>query len=228
MTTRKRNLPPPPKATVTKKPRLAAHIPPVTQPVALLAFGNTVVTSVGANPTIIVNPPADVANLKAPELPALTTAIADYSSGEGTEADVTVAAQAVHDSLESFAGWVQIQANKLTSALATQFIVTAGFQTRKAAVRKPKKASATSTTALSGFALVKALAVVGAIIYAWEQSSDGKTWVRVLDTNQVSGKIGNLVTGQTYYFRYRTLLPGVGGAEPAYTGYSQTFDIVAS
>ena len=226
--TRKRNLPPPPKAIVPKKPRLAAHIPPVTQPVALLAFGNTVVTSASANPTIVVSPPVDVENLKAPELPNLTTAIANYSSGEGTEADVTVAAQAVHDSLENFAAWVQGQANKLTPALGTQLIVTAGFQIVKTAVRQAKKASATSTTALSGFALVRALAVVGAIIYAWEQSSDNKTWTRVFDTNHVLGKIGNLVTGQTYYFRYRTLLPGVGGAEPAYTGYSQVFETIAS
>ena len=226
--TRKRNLPPPPKAIAANKPRLAAHIPPVTQPVTLLAFGNTVVTAVAANPTVIVSPPADVANLKTPELPNLTTAISNYSSGEGTEADVTVAAQAVHDSLENFAGWIQSQANKLTPTLGSQLIVTAGFQIVKTAVRQAKKASATSTAALSGFALVRALAVVGAIIYAWEQSSDGKTWVRVFDTNHVNGKIGGLVTGQTYYFRYRTLLPGIGGAEPAYTGYSQVFDIVAS
>jgi hypothetical protein len=225
--TRKRNLPPPPKATVTKKPRLAAHIPPVTQPVALLAFGNVSVTSVGANPTIVVSPPVDIANLKAPELPNLTTAIANYSSGEGTEADVTVAAQAVHDSLENFAAWVQGQANKLTPALAVQLIVTAGFQIVKPPVRQAKKAGAT-TTSQSGIALVRALVVVGAIIYAWEQSSDNKTWSRVLDTNHVTGNIGGLVIGQTYYFRYRTLLPGVGGAEPAYSGYSQVFDIVAS
>ena len=226
--TRKRNLPPPPKATAAKKPRRAAHIPPVAQPVALNAFGNTVVTAAGANPAIIVNPPADIANLKTTELPALTTAISNYSSGEGTEADVTVAAQAVHDSLESYAAWVQGQANKLTPTLATQLILTAGFQLVKPPVRQPKKAGATSTPALSGFALVRALAIVGAIIYAWEQSSDNKTWTRVFDTNHVLGKIGNLVTGQTYYFRYRTLMPGVGGAEPAYSGYSQTFDIVAS
>ncbi len=225
---RKRNLPPPPKAAVPKRPRLAAHIPPVIQPVALLAFGNTVVTSTIANAATIVNPPADVANLKTTELPALATAISNYGSGDGTEAAVTVAAQAVHDSLESFAGWVQIQANKLAPALATQFIIMAGFQTVKPAVRQPKKAGATSTAALSGFALVKALAVVGAIIYAWEQSSDNKTWARVLDTNHVAGKIGNLIPGQMYYFRYRTLLPGTGGAEPGYTGYSQTFEAFAS
>ena len=160
-------------------------------------------------------------------MPNLTTAIENYSSGEGTEADVTVAAQAVHDSLENFAAWVQGQANKLTPALGTQLIVTAGFQIVKTAVRQAKKAGAT-TTPQSGIALVRALAVVGAIIYAWEQSSDNKTWSRVLDTNRVGGTIGSLVTGQTYHFRYRTLLPGVGGAEPAYTGYSQVFDIVAS
>jgi len=226
--TRKRNLPPPPKAIIAKKPRLAKHIPPVTEPVALAAFGNTVVTSVVANATIVVNPPADIANLKGSELPALTMAIASYSSGEGTEADVTVAAQAVHDSLETFAGWVQGQANKLAPALGTQLIVTAGFQLVKAPVRQAKKASATSTAALSGFALMRALVIAGAIIYAWEQSSDNKTWTRVLDTNHVAGKIGGLVTGQLYYFRYRTLLPSVGGAEPAYTGYSQTFEVVAS
>jgi hypothetical protein len=55
---------------------------------------------------------------------------------------------------------------------------------------------------VSGAALLKAKAVLRAILYFWEVSTNQTSWV-VSDTPQAHTLISGLTVGQTYYFRFR-------------------------
>jgi hypothetical protein len=54
------------------------------------------------------------------------------------------------------------------------------------------------------------LSVEGGVLNCSEISTDGKTWVRSVDTEHVKGDITGLTPGQLMYFRFRTFVRGKG------------------
>jgi hypothetical protein len=65
-----------------------------------------------------------------------------------------------------------------------------------------------------------AKAVLKALLYFWEVSSDQKTWSVASDTSAANAILGGLTVGQTYYFRFRAR------TRKATTDYSQVLSHV--
>jgi len=55
----------------------------------------------------------------------------------------------------------------------------------------------------SGQVHLTARAVLTALLYFWEVSSDQKSWSVASDTSGANAILGGLTVGQTYYFRFR-------------------------
>ena len=180
-----------------------------------IAYATGVVHAMTNNPAF----PAPV-----PALSALSAAVSDLQAAETvalTRAKGTAAARndkraVVVSLLRQLGGYVQAIADA-TPENGASIIESAGLTVRK--ISTPGKRSfAARPGALSGSAIVTAVAAGPRSSYQWQYSTDGgKTWVSAPATTQGKTTIAGLPSGTTVQFRYLAVTPkgGQGDWSPA-------------
>jgi hypothetical protein len=157
-------------------------------------------------------------------LGACIEAFDDAQVEAGNKSPIAVAernakALKVYQELGHLRDYVQAMVETMTSpADAVALIVSAGLSVRKAR-NYAKPAFAAKYGAVSGEALLVALAVPRAHAYYWEYSVDQSEWTAMPETTKASTTLAGLTAGQVYYFRFRTLTPN------GKTDYSQVVSL---
>jgi hypothetical protein len=94
-------------------------------------------------------------------------------------------------------------------AQAATLATSASMALRKSSART-KAAFAVKDGPLSGQAHLIAKALLGALLYFWEFSLDGKTFTVAPDTSAANSILTGLTVGQTYSFRFRARIRKTG------------------
>jgi hypothetical protein len=201
------------------KPLVARKIP--RKPATLLADGNARIAAVAARPDLFPNPNPSIAQSQG-NLQKLGQCIqAAKGAGPVARAAVRAAADVVTSDQTQLAAFVQSMADAATPEQAALIIATALFDMRKRPTRAPKGEIEAKHGPTSGTARVQIAAIAKALMYFIETSSDGKSWVKAVDTQKVIAIVTGLTPGQTCYFRFRAFVRGSG-----YTDYSQTVNLL--
>jgi hypothetical protein len=164
----------------------------------------------------IVNAMAGSFPSAATQVAAAKTAVAAYSTavdnirnkvpgGVGVRSDAQLA---MMKTLVVLLAIVQAAVDAAPAQAAT-LATSAAMRLRKPSART-KEAFAVKDGPNSGQAHLIAKALVGALLYFWEFSLDGKTWTVAPDTSAANSILTGLTVGQTYSFRFHARLRKTG------------------
>ncbi len=201
-----------------RKPHVARKLPRNAE--KLLAEGNARVAAMEARSDLYATPNPPLAQCKA-NLGKLGAAIeAAVGAGPVARAAVKAAAAVVTSDQNMLAAYVQSLVDTATPEQGALLIATALFDLKK--VRTSGKAEiVVKHGPTSGSALLQIARIAGALVYFWEVSTDGKTFVKAVDTEKVTALVTGLTPGQTYSFRFRAFVRKSG-----YTNYSQVVSLL--
>ncbi|MEI2746771.1 MAG: fibronectin type III domain-containing protein [Ottowia sp.] len=124
--------------------------------------------------------------------------------GPGVVADRNFKRKKLEADIDHFVDYLKglILATATDPAAAIKLILGAGLSVRKNGF-SPKAALAAKNRGIAGEVVVTARAVAGAVLYFWEHSLDGVTWISVPETTHAKTTIAGLTAGQMYHFRVR-------------------------
>jgi hypothetical protein len=145
-----------------------------------------------------------------PALATVSVAITDLQNAETATLTRTKGAAATRNAkrallvglLQGLRQYVQsvVDANEEN---APAMIQSAGLAVKKTATRKPRVFAALAG-AISGTAKIVAPSAGHRVSYAWQYSSDGKTWVDLAMTLQAKASLSGQTPGTVLQFRYRS------------------------
>ena len=166
----------------------------------LITYADNVVTRMTGN-AYFPNP--------SPGLAAVSAAITDLQSAETATVARTKGAAATRNTkrallvslLQGLRQYVQsiVDGNEEN---APAMIQSSGFAVKKTAVRKPRLFAALAG-AISGTVKLVAPSAGRRVSYAWQYSTDGKTWVDLALTLQARATLTGQTPGTALQFRYR-------------------------
>jgi hypothetical protein len=141
------------------------------------------------------------------DLVDLHNALQDAEGGGTVEASALVsAADQVRSDFNILAKYAEGIIRTLPSADASAIIASLLLQESKVGQRPPKAELAAGAGPTSGIVVLAALAVLNAVSYYWEISSDQTTWTETARSAQAHARISGLTPGKLYYFRFCCLL----------------------
>jgi hypothetical protein len=159
---------------------------------------------VKADPTHFPSPPA-AAEMDA-SLTALGSALKDVGTGGPAEKEaVRTAATKVRGLWGQIANYVEACLRKIPIEETPPILANVKMYRSRAGAHKPKPPLRAKHGPVSGSAILDALAIVHALTYAWEWSTDQQTW-QTTTTGKTRAKVYGLTPGKLYWFRVRAFL----------------------
>ncbi|HEX8791494.1 MAG TPA: hypothetical protein VF765_11130 [Polyangiaceae bacterium] len=145
----------------------------------------------------------------APALAAVSAAITDLQNAETAALARTKGAAATRNAkraalvsmLQQLRTYVQTVA-ETNEENAPAIIQSAGIAVKKTATRKPRVFAALAG-AVSGTVKIVAPSAGRRVSYAWQYSTDGKTWIDLALTLQAKATLAGQTPGTVLQFRYR-------------------------
>jgi hypothetical protein len=169
----------------------------------VITFAQNVATAMTNNahfptPTVpLATLQADVAALNTAE-----TAVLSRTKGAVEARDAKLAV--VKGDLENLKAYVQTVAGVATPSDADAIIESSGLTIRKVTLHD-KAALAAKQGSVTGTVNLAAKAAAKRAAYAWQYSTDQKTWTAVPSTIQSKAGVSGLTAGTTYFFRVQSV-----------------------
>jgi hypothetical protein len=172
----------------------------------LITFAQSVATAMAANTTSFPSPNPTLANFKV-DIDALVSAeTAVLARTKGAVETRNAKLAVVKGELENLKTYVQAVADAANPSNAAAMIESAGMTLRKVTLHD-KAALSVRQGSVSGTVVLAAKAAGKRAAYAWQYSTDQKTWTSLPPTIQAKTGVSGLTAGTTYYFRVQPLLP---------------------
>jgi len=170
----------------------------------VIAFAQAVATAMTdnahfptPNPTLAVLQ-ADITALNSAESAVLART-------KGAVEDRNVKLAVLRTGLETMKTYVQSVADAATPSNAALIIESAGMGVRKITLHD-KPVLGVKQGTVSGTVTLSAKAAGHRAAYAWQYSTDQKTWTSLPQTLQAKTSMSGLTAGTTYYFRFQALI----------------------
>lgn len=169
----------------------------------VISFAQSVATAMTDNASFPAPNPT-LAMFEA-DVAALATAEAAVLARTKGAAELrTVKLETVRGDLEKLKTYVQGVADAANPANAEAIIQSAGMDVRKITLHNKAEISAKQGS-VSGSVNLAAKAPAKRAAYAWQSSTDLKTWTSMPQTLQAKTGVSGLTVGTTYYFRVQVL-----------------------
>jgi hypothetical protein len=171
----------------------------------VITFAQSVATAMTGNASF----PSPIPPLAtfATDLDALSTAeTAVLTRAKGAVESRNAKLAVVKDHLKSLQNYVQGVASAANPSSAASIIESAGMTVRKAPLRD-KPELTVNQGSVSGTVTLMAKAAAPRAAYAWQYSTDQKTWTAIPQTLQAKTGLSGLTAGTVYSFRFQPLLP---------------------
>jgi hypothetical protein len=173
---------------------------------SVIAYAQSVATSMLANATSFPSPTPTLANFQADvaALAAAETAVLARTKGAVESRNAKLAI--VKSGLENLKTYVQAVSDAANPSNAAAMIESAGMTLRKVTLHD-KALLSVKQGSVSGTLVLAAKAAGKRAAYGWQYSTDQKTWTSLAPTLQAKAGVSGLTAGTVYYFRVQPLLP---------------------
>jgi hypothetical protein len=169
----------------------------------VITFAQNVATAMTANPSFPTpNPPLATFQSDISALGTAEAAVLSRLKGAVETRDAKLAI--VRTDLETLRTYVQGIADAANPTNAAAIIESAGMSVRKT-LERDKPALAAKQGSVSGTVNLAAKAAAPRAAYAWQYSTDQKTWTSLPPTLQAKTGASGLTAGTVYYFRVQAL-----------------------
>jgi len=205
-----------PKRTKQKRTNVASLLPRSPQP--LYTRCTAIWQAVKADTVHFTTPYPPAAQIEG-DLTALGTALQTAEGGDSAaKAAVVPAAQKVRQDFRQLREYVQGVLQGLPPEQVLPILVAILLYESKVGLRAPKPPLAIKQGTQSGSVILDALAVLGALTYQWEYTTDQATWTVFGRTGQAHVTIPGLTPGKVYYFRVNAFMRDATSTEYVIAG----------